>query len=429
MPLKVLVVGGAGSMGRWCAGLFKRAGLDVSVSSRKDASSVARSMGVRVSRPEDAGQFDIVVLSVPIDAVEEVASSVAPRMRPGSLLMDLSSLKKGPVGSMLKHAPPDTEVIGAHPLFGPGSDGRGRTVVLVPTERSGRWLPVIRDMLEDNGFSVLVSTPEEHDKSMAVVQGLTHFMYVAMARTLERSSIDMGRTSAYKTPVYGITIELVGRVLSQSPELYALIQSSEDAKEARRAYVDACRELAARLDEGDAQGFIRDFESAARYYGDTAGARKRSERIIMREMEDRLFIADAAGRELGLAVDGKAFYGIVRRAGPDTFTLETPGGDLTFRYEDVSVVSGRALEALKAGLVPSVCRDIHVKMPAGADPSVLRRVLSGIDGVRRVDVKANEALGEGPLLCRLAVRVPAEGGDEALQAVLGTIRGLGLEIK
>ncbi len=103
MPFKVLIVGGAGGMGRWCARLFKRAGFDVSISSRRDTGDVASALGVRISRPESAGAFDIVVLSVPIDAVEDMAAAVAPRMKPGALLMDLSSLKKAPVESMLEN--------------------------------------------------------------------------------------------------------------------------------------------------------------------------------------------------------------------------------------------------------------------------------------------------------------------------------------
>ncbi|WP_174591178.1 prephenate dehydrogenase/arogenate dehydrogenase family protein [Methanocella conradii] len=280
MPFKVLIIGGAGGMGRWCAGLFKNAGHDVYISSRRDASGVARSLGVGLASPQEAGDFDIVVLSVPIDALEEVASDAAPRMRPGSLLMDLSSLKVKPLEAMLRHAPPGVEVIGTHPLFGPQSDFSGRTIVLVPTKRSVRWLPIIRPLFEEAGLNVLEATAERHDMNMAVVQGLTHFMYVAMGRALEKSQVNMEEASLFKTPVYGITKEMLGRVLSQSPELYALIQSSEHAREMRRAFIEACIELNSELEEGMLEDFIRDFKSAATYYGDTEGARERSERII-----------------------------------------------------------------------------------------------------------------------------------------------------
>jgi prephenate dehydrogenase len=429
MPFRVLVVGGAGGMGRWCASLFKSVGFDVSISSRRDASGVARSLGVRMSRPEDAGAFDIIVLSVPIDAIEKVASQLAPGMKPGSLLMDLSSLKKKPVESMLRHAPPGVEVIGAHPLFGPDSDGRGRTLVLVPTGRSERWFSVIRGLFKDAGFNVLEATAEQHDENMAVVQGLTHFMYVAMGRALEKSRVDLDEASAFRTPVYGITRELLGRVLAQSPELYALIQSSEHAGELRRTYIEACEELALELDAGDIDGFIRDFRSARRYYGDTEGAKKRSERILQNEMEPRLSIMDAVGKERAFDVGGKAVYGIVKETGAESFVLEAQEGQLTLKYEDVSPISGKALEALKAGMEPFISRDIMVKMPIGADPSVLKWVLSKIDGVRCVDFEATDAPESDFLLCRFAISVPASQSEDVLQRVLKTVWSLGLEVK
>jgi prephenate dehydrogenase len=384
---------------------------------------------VHLSRPGEAGAFDIIVLSVPMDAIEEVASQLAPRMKPGSLLMDLSSLKKKPVESMLRHAPPGVEVIGAHPLFGPDSDVRGRTLVLVPTNGGGRWLPIIRDTFKDAGFNVLEATAEQHDENMAVVQGLTHFMYVALGRALEAKRVNLDEASAFRTPVYGITKELLGRVLAQSPELYALIQSSESAGELRRAYIEACRELASELDAGDIDGFIQDFKSARHYYGDTESAKKRSERILQNEMEPRLSIMDAVGKERAFDVGGKAVYGIIKETRAEGFVLETPEGPLTLKYEDVSPINGRALEALKAGMEPFISRDIMVKMPIGADPSVLRWVLSKIDGVRCVDFETTHALGPDNVICRFAISVPADGGDDVLQRVLKTVWSLGLEVK
>lgn len=410
-------------MGRWCASLFKNSGMEVSISSRRDASDVARSLGVGLSSPGDAGAFDIVVLSVPIDAVGRVASGVAPKMRQGSLLMDMSSLKVKPVESMLRHSPPGVEVIGAHPLFGPGSDGRGMSVALVPTERSERWFSIIRDLFEDAGYDVLVTTAERHDRVMAVVQGLTHFMYVAMGRALEKSNVDLNEASAFRTPVYGITKELLGRVLSQSPELYALIQSSGPAGELRRAFVEACEELSSELDAGDLEGFARDFGSAARYYGDTEGARKRSERIVRDYMEPRLRVMDAVGKERAFELDGRVVYGVVKHAAPDDFTLETPEGALVLKYEDVSDASDRACQE------PLVSRDILVKLPIGADPSILQWALSNIDGVKCAGFETADALGPDFVACRFTVSVPAGRSDEVLQKVLKTIWGLGLEVK
>jgi prephenate dehydrogenase len=431
MPFKVLVVGGAGAMGRWCAGLFNNAGFDVCISSRQDVSEIAHSMSVCVSRPEEAGEFDVVVLSVPMNAIDEVASTVAPRMRQGSLLMDLSSLKKAPVETMLRYAPHGTEVIGAHPLFGPGSGSKGRAVILVPTKRSKRWLPIIEDIFKEEGLRVTTSTAAEHDRRMAVVQALTHFMYVAWGRALEHLNIDIKEMDEYGTPVYELTRELAGRVLSNDPGMYALIQSTPEAGEVRQAYVDACLELSLFLGSGDIGRFVEAFESAAAHYGDTEGAKKRSERIMHKAIEDRLFVLDSIGTERAFKVECEphAVYGIVKKANTDDFVLETPGGVMALRYEEVTPMGDEGLQELKMKELPPITRDILVKMPIGADPAVLRWAITRIPGVIDVDSETRDALGHEYVLYRFTIDVQADRSEETLQRVLTTIWGLGLEVK
>ena len=431
MPFKVLVVGGAGGMGRWCAGLFNNAGFDVCISSRQDVSELAHAMSVCVSRPEEAGEFDVVVLSVPMGAMDEVASAVGPRMRKGSLLMDLSSLKKAPVETMLRYAPPEVEVIGAHPLFGPGSGDKGRTVILVPTKRSKRWLPIMKDILEEEGLRVTTATAAEHDRRMAVAQALTHFMYVAWGRALEHLHINLKEMDEYGTPVYELTRELAGRVLSNDPEMYALIQSTPEAGVVRQAYVDACLELSLYIGSGEAGRFVEAFESAAKHYGDTEGAKRRSERVMRKAIEDRLFVLDSVGAERAFKVESEphAVYGTIKKANRDDFVLETPEGTLEFRYEEVTPMGDEGLQELKMRTQPRITRDILVKMPIGADPAVLRWAITRIEGVIDVDSQTRDALGPEYVLYRFSLDVQADRSEETLQRVLTTIWGLGLEVK
>jgi len=102
-------------------------------------------MGVRyaLDMMNEAGESDIVLLSVPIAKTSEVIRQVAPCMRQGSLLMDVTSLKSEPMRAMIKHAPEGVEVIGTHPMFGPTMPAlKGQTMILTPAAgRSEKWLP------------------------------------------------------------------------------------------------------------------------------------------------------------------------------------------------------------------------------------------------------------------------------------------------
>ena len=226
--MKILIIGGTGETGRWFAKFYKKHGFDVvlwGVNRRKD---IAQELGVRFADDLD-GEIetsDIVTISVPINITEKTIGDIAPKMRSGSLLMDITSIKKGPVEAMVKHAPAGVEVLGTHPMFGPSiPDIRGQTVIFTPIEgRSSRWLPIIRRLYEESGANIEVMDVARHDRMMAVVQGLTHFAYISIGSVFRELEFDVGDSRRFMSPMYEIMLDLVGRILAQNPYLYAIIQ-------------------------------------------------------------------------------------------------------------------------------------------------------------------------------------------------------------
>ena len=112
----------------------------------------------------------------------------------------------------------------------------------------------------------------------------------------------------------------------------------------------------------------------------------------------------------------------------DDFTLETPAETLVIRYDEATPLGPEGLARLKGGY-PLIGRDILVKLPIGADATVLQWVLTKIDGVTGVGVEMCDALNPAFVVYRFTVDVSPERSDETLQRVLATIWGLGLEVK
>lgn len=181
---KVLILGGTGEMGQWFTRFFKERGYEVTVWGKGGKIEVAKKLDVPFALDLEAviPESDIVIVSVPINATEETIAEIAPKMKAGSLLMDFTSIKVGPVEAMRKFAPKDVEILGTHPMFGPTIPTiRGQTVILVPVKGySEKWFPVIRQLFEESGAHVEITTAEEHDRLVSVVQGLTHFAYIAI---------------------------------------------------------------------------------------------------------------------------------------------------------------------------------------------------------------------------------------------------------
>jgi prephenate dehydrogenase len=280
----ILILGGTGETGSWFARYFKEKGFDVAVWGPSGKVEVAERLGVRYAQDmmQEVEKSDIVLVSVTIEKTVEIIREVAPHMHPGSLIMDVTSIKSGPVKAMKTYAPKGVEVLGTHPMFGPTMAAlRGQTIILTPVEgKTGKWLPIMQSLFQSDGAHVEILDAEEHDEIMAVVQALTHFAYIGIGAALRTLDFDVERSRRFMSPVYEIMIDFVGRILDQNPELYASIQKNPKAAAVRQTFVAECMRLCEKVDAGDLEGFKQIMEDAAFHYGETKEAMIRSDRVI-----------------------------------------------------------------------------------------------------------------------------------------------------
>ncbi|HOT93649.1 MAG TPA: prephenate dehydrogenase/arogenate dehydrogenase family protein [Methanoregulaceae archaeon] len=208
MSVRVGILGGTGGMGRLFARVFQEAGWEVSVRGRTAVEPLATFLA----------RQDVVVVSVPIEATVEVIARVAPHLRPDQLLCDLTSLKVAPVAEMSRSPAP---AVGLHPMFGPGVASLvGQTIVVTPATATEAECAPLLDLLRRAGARLTFSTPERHDRMMAVVQGLTHSLTLVMAETMRRLGCDLDEVLSFTSPVYRIELGIAGRLLAQDPGLY-----------------------------------------------------------------------------------------------------------------------------------------------------------------------------------------------------------------
>jgi prephenate dehydrogenase len=282
--VRILILGGTGETGSWFARYFKEKGFDVAVWGPSGKVKVAKRLGVRYAQDmiAEVENSDIVLVSVLIEKTVAVIREVAPHMHPGSLIMDVTSIKSGPVRAMKTYAPQGVEVLGTHPMFGPTMPAlRGQTIILTPGEaKTGKWLSIMQSLFQSDGAHVEILDAEEHDEIMAVVQALTHFAYIGIGAALRTLDFDVERSRRFMSPVYEIMIDFVGRILDQNPELYASIQKNPKAAAVRETFVAECMRLCEKADKGDLEGFRQIMEEAAEHYGGTHEALERSDRVI-----------------------------------------------------------------------------------------------------------------------------------------------------
>jgi len=250
------IIGGTGRMGKLFVPVFERAGYDVIVSGRS----------TELSARDLAGRCDLVIVSVPIRDTVRVIDGIAPVMSKEQLLCDFTSLKVKPVGAMLASK---AMVIGLHPMFGPTVQTlRHQTIIVCPARTDEAHLHDLLSVFRGEGAECTITTPEQHDRMMAVVQGLTHFVTLCMADSVRRLGIDIEKTVAFTSPVYQIELSLVGRLLSQDPALYAdILQQNPYVPEVLAACRESVGNLADIVGSHDPAEFRKFFEENSRHLG------------------------------------------------------------------------------------------------------------------------------------------------------------------
>jgi prephenate dehydrogenase len=148
----------------------------VKVSSRKQQSGKAGDFA-EFAPIQDVLSCEVVIPSIPSQFLPEFLKENVRYIHPTSLVVEVCSVKVRPVKALTEHLPADVQILSTHPLFGPGSaqDGlEGHRIMMHPTRIDPTWYEEIKRFLIDSyKLKVIETTPEEHDKAMAYVLGLT----------------------------------------------------------------------------------------------------------------------------------------------------------------------------------------------------------------------------------------------------------------
>jgi len=225
--LKIAIIGGAGKMGQWFARVFLNDGMNVAISDilynkNPDYNTSLAGEFVTVSTAID--QADVVLMSVPMDNFEESIEEVSGYIRPGQIVIDISSVKARPVELMHKYITKGL-ALGVHPMFGPGAINlENRNVVLTPTNIEEKNLANrVETYLKGKGARVFQIPPEEHDELMSIVLGLPSFIAIVSADALlSLNKLKITRDISGST--YKLLLMLTESIVTKDANLYASLQ-------------------------------------------------------------------------------------------------------------------------------------------------------------------------------------------------------------
>lgn len=275
-PRRYLIIGANGGFGVLLSRMLSDAGhavagIDLQDAPAADGARLTRY--VRADITQDSAEAasliqgsEGVILSLPEEATLACFGRVVEALAPGSLLVDLLSVKSAVVARM-RAVEKAVELLSLHPMFAPGVGLRGQNVIAVEV-RPGPLSGELLSLVAEGGARVTGMTAEEHDATTAAVQVATHAAVISFGHALAALGYDVEKALRMSTPPHRVMLALAARILTGDPEIYWRIQRNHPlAAGAREAVARSLAGLDRAAGDDSPAEFERMLDAARRALG------------------------------------------------------------------------------------------------------------------------------------------------------------------
>jgi chorismate mutase/prephenate dehydrogenase len=258
---RVLVIGGAGKMGRWFVDFFDSQGFSTTVADTNVEPGKNRYLHWRAAGID----FDIIVVATPMSVSATILHELA-ELKPESLIFDIGSLKTPLRDGLAALKAAGCKVTSVHPMFGPDTALlSGRHIIFVDVGNPGATEEA-RELFAATMVDMLDMDVDDHDRLIAYVLGLSHAFNIAFFTALAESGETAPRLAEMSSTTFDSQLLVSAAVARDNPRMYFEIQRLNDygldALDAMCAAVDRVRQTVASDDEA---GFVKMMERGREY--------------------------------------------------------------------------------------------------------------------------------------------------------------------
>ncbi|MCF2906465.1 prephenate/arogenate dehydrogenase family protein [Octadecabacter sp. CECT 8868] len=188
----------------WAMKRADLAGEVVGYARSEETRSTARRIGLcdRIcdSAIEAVEGADLVILCVPVGAMDSVAAQIAPHLKSGAVVSDVGSVKRAVIDAIGPHIPEGVHFVPAHPLAGTEQSGPesgfaelfdNRWCLLTPNGADTFETAKLRKFWEALGSKVDEMEADHHDLVLAVTSHTPHLIAYTMVGVAD----DLGRVT------------------------------------------------------------------------------------------------------------------------------------------------------------------------------------------------------------------------------------------
>jgi len=241
---KSISIIGFGNFGKLAVKHLILSGANVLVTDVENKSQEAEILGAKFVSLEKVLQNKIIIIAVPMEKFVETLMNIKDKIKKDSIIIDVCSLKIFSCNAMEKILPKNIKIIGSHPLFGPQSAKNsieGMKMALINVRADIKTFNKVKKFCKSLKLKVIITTPEEHDKEMAVSQALTHFICQVCKK------IDINRVGL-STKTFENLMDIIDIVKNDTPALFNNMQQMNPfAIKIRKDFINNAKELDVQL--------------------------------------------------------------------------------------------------------------------------------------------------------------------------------------
>ena len=387
IKMNVGIIGGSDGLGKTLVYYF-RDEFDVYITGRDYHKGInaAKEAGVTYieSNSELAEISDMLIISVPIQFTEDVIREVAPFMKEGSVMIDVTSVKEGPSKTMAEVLPENVEYIPTHPVFGPRTTDLNNQVIVLTADKKGKWYDKVYNYLKNKNMRIIETSAEKHDFMMSIVQVLTHFSFISTASAIEKLKVNISETEDYESPIYNLMIDMIARIVSQNPYLTYNIQTrNNNGPTIRNTFADAVLELRDVINNENDEQFIEITNRATKNMGDIKNALGRSDKAIGALSYEYTYLNKMIGHEVGLKhiYSGKIHVGILESVDGKTAILRNGNKTKKLRIANIRILINNELHDWKVKNLNKKTESISCVFPKNVDTEIIKNTVLNIEDI------------------------------------------------
>lgn len=257
----VLVIGGAGKMGRWFADFFVSQGYATTIADP----SVETGSGCYQDWTDAGVDYDVIVVAAPLAVSGRILAQLAV-LRPQGLVFDIGSLKTPLLDGLQELQRAGCRVTSLHPMYGPDTRLLSGRHLIFCDAGSAEATSAAKELFAATMVEQIDMGLEDHDRLISYVLGLSHALNIAFFTALAESGEAAPRLAKMSSTTFDSQLLVSAAVAQDNPRLYFEIQNlNKFGLDPLDALCDAAQRIRDVVSNGDEDAFVELMQKGKQY--------------------------------------------------------------------------------------------------------------------------------------------------------------------